>query len=236
MKNETLNIPGLLNSARPFNPHRSAKTGRYRLIPWRISLKTQTRLGLIASIIVAPGLLGHAMAQVAALPNVTLVQITGPGSAYPTEHLSLCYSKLDYPYTPEDPGGTEEGSFVPKEKATVTLRIVDITTGAEKVKNVILLTPGILPSDPCVEFVVPAVTTTSTSSVDASIESAATTVAPASTPAYVGVVSVSSQPLPPSAVTSSLQIFTPGVNGLPTNVRFIPPAVTCPANDYPCAY
>jgi hypothetical protein len=231
MKNETLNIPRLLNAANPTSSQSGIRAQRCRFFPWSRSMKTLIRLALIASSILVPGLLDRALAQIV-LPEVTLVQVSGPGSAYPTEHLSFCYSKLDYPYTPENAGGTEEGSFAPKRKATVTLRIVDITTGVEKVKKVILVTPGALPPDPCVEYIVPAVTSTSTAS---SIGSAAAAT-PASTPAYIGVVSISSGLIPPSAVTSSLQIFTPSANGLPTNVRFIPPAVTCPADGYPCAY
>jgi hypothetical protein len=224
MTNEALAIPRLLMAADPSNSPLDSGMEKVRLRPWGGSMKNWIRLALIASSMIVPGLVGRGAAQIA-LPSITFVQVSGPGSAYPTEHLSFCYTRLDYPYTPEDPGGSEEGAFVPRAKATVTLRIVDATTGAEKAKKVLAVTPGALPSDPCVEFVVPAVV--STASVIASV-------APASTPVYIGVVSVSSQPLPPSAVSSSLQIFAVGQNGLPTNVRVIPPAVTCPANDFPC--
>jgi hypothetical protein len=189
--------------------------------------KTTLRsLALIAAGVIVPGPVARGVAQIA-LPEATLVQISGPGSAYPTEHISLCYEKVDYPYTPENPGGSEEGSFVARKKATVTLRIIEAHTGMVRAKKVIAVTPGALPSDPCVEYVVP--TIVSTASLTASA-------LPTSTPTYIGVVSISGQPLPPSVVTSSLQIFTLGQNGLPANGRFIPPTVTCPANDYPCAY
>ena len=193
-------------------------------------MKKQTfsiRLALIASSVICPGLLDRAMAQIA-VPNATLVQVTGPAFAFPNEHLSLCFAKLDYPYTPEDPGGATEGSsFIARKKATVTLRIIDSTTGTEKVKKVVTVTPPALPSDPCVEFVVPAVTTTSTSVTTAAVIT--------TSPVYIGVVSVSSEPVPPSAVSSSLQIFTPTLTGTPANFRVIPTAVTCPYNEY-CAY
>ena len=197
------------------------------------SWKSQVRLALIVASIAFCGLLDRAVAQVV-IPNVTLVQISGPGHAYPTEILSLCYAKLDYPYTPENRGSSESGgeSFAPKKAAKVTLRIVEMTTGTEVAKNVIFVAPGALPADPCAEYVVPAATTTSTARSNGS----AVTV-PASTPAYIGIVSVSSEPVPPSAVTSSFQIYTLGADGLPVSPRVIPPSVTCPADDFvPCSY
>jgi len=227
MESKTLTIPGLPHAAVPSNsrPHTQAKG--CRLLPWR----NQIRLALIAASVTVCVFQGRAVAQVA-LPTFTLVQVSGPAQAYPTEQISLCYSALDYPYVPENSGGSSEsggGSFSPKKAKTVTLRIVDAGSHSEVAKKVISVAPGALPGDPCLEYVVPAATTTSSGL------SAISVTLPA-TPAYIGVVSVSSQPLPPSAVSSSLQIFTLGPNGLPVNPRIVPPSVTCPADQYPCSY
>jgi hypothetical protein len=211
----------------PGGSNATTTTPQRRILPWRGTVKAQIRLTVIAASIIVPGPVARAVAQVA-VPEPIFVQLSGPGSAHPTEHVSFCYQKVDYPYTPENRGDNEEGAFVARKKATVTLRIIEAHTGIVRAKKVIAVTPGALPSDPCVEYVVPAV---------ASIASLIGAVPPAATPAsYIGVVSVSGQPLPPSVVTSSLQIFTLGQNGLPSNVRIIPPVVTCPANDYPCVY
>ena len=227
MESKTLTIPGLPHAAVPSHSQPDMQARGRRLLPWR----NQIRLALIIACIAVCALHDRAAAQIA-LPTFTLVQISGPAQAYPTEQLSLCYSSLDYPYVPENSGGSSEsggGSFSPKKAKTVTLRIVDAGSHSEVAKKVISVTPGALPSDPCLEYVVPAATTTSTGL------SAASITLP-STPAYIGVVSVSSQPLPPSAVSSSLQIFALGANGLPVNPRIVPPSVTCPADEYPCSY
>jgi hypothetical protein len=190
------------------------------------------RWALIATCIALPGLLDRAYAQVA--PGVgTLVQITGPALANPGEHLSFCFQRVEFKYTSTNPVDVGH-SLVKDQPGTATLRIVDAVTGAEKAKKDIALpvegSPA-LPSDPCVEYVVPVV---STSSVVTSILSPAPA---ASAPAiYIGVVSVSSQPLPPGvAPVSSLDIFTP-IFGIPANIRHVPNGPTCPPGEYPCVY
>lgn len=195
-------------------------------------MTNQIRLALIATSIAACGLPHRALAQVA-VPDVTLVQIFGPGHAYPTEHVSLCFSRLDYPYVPENRGGSGGDSFVPKKAATVTLRIVEMTTGTEVAKNVISVTPGALPGDPCIEYVVPSSTT--------STALPASLIGGGSTPAYIGLVSDKHKDWflenePPSAVTASFQIFALGADGLPVNPRVIPASVTCQADAFPCSY
>ena len=197
-------------------------------------MKNHIRLAFITTSIAVCALHGRAVAQIG-LPPITLVQISGPAQAYPTEQLSLCYAGLDWTYTPENRNGSN-GSFLPKKKATVTLRIVDAGSRSELGKKVISITPEALPGDPCLQYVVPAASATSTGAAASSIGSAASS-DPPSTPAYIGILSVSSQPFPPSAASSSLQIFALGANGLPANPRVVPPSVTCPADDLlTCAY
>jgi hypothetical protein len=116
--------------------------------------------------------------------------------------------------------------------STATLRILDAITGAEKVKKDVSFpvegSPA-LPSDPCVEYVIPTVSSTTA----ALIAAPAPAIAPA---VYIGVVSVSSEPVPPGvAPVSSLDIFTP-IFGVPANIRHIVPSVTCPPSDTPCVY
>ncbi|MBV9267685.1 MAG: hypothetical protein JO061_16065, partial [Acidobacteriaceae bacterium] len=168
----------------------------------------------------------------------TLVQVSGPAKAFPTEQVSLCYSSLEYPYVPENRGGSSEsgeGFFLPRKKASVTLRIIRADDHTEVAKKMISVTPGALPGDPCLEYVVPAAIISSTGSADSSIAADLVSALP-STAAYIGVVSISAQPLPPSAVSSSMQIFALGPNGLPVNPRVVPPSVTCPADEFPCSY
>jgi hypothetical protein len=190
------------------------------------------RWALIATCIALPGLLNRADAQVA--PSVgTFVQITGPALANPGEHLSFCFQKVEFKYTSQNPVDVGH-SLVKGEPGTATLRIVDAVTGAEKARKDITLpvegSPA-LPPDPCVKYVVPAV---SASSFTTSILSPTPA---ASAPAiYIGVVSVSSQTLPPGvAPVSSLDIFTP-IFGIPTNIRHVSNGPTCPPGEYPCVY
>lgn len=122
--------------------------------------------------------------------------------------------------------------LIEQKPSAATLRIVDARTGAEKAKKDIMLpvdgSPA-LPPDPCVEFVVPAVTASP----------GTTSIFPpgATAPAiYIGVVSVSSEPVPPGvSVVSSLDIFLP-VFGIATNIRHVVPSVTCPPGEFPCVY
>jgi len=191
-------------------------------------MKKRMRLALIASSIVIPGLLDRAVAQpVPALS--TFVQVTGPASGYPQEHIALCYSKIEWKTLPQTPGNPVVGTSL-GSPGTLTLQILDAGTGAEKAKKQIgLPVTTALPPDPCLEYVIPAAVTTSVIGFEVGA-------AAASPPVYIGVVSLNPQPLPPAAVISSLEVFTPGPNGIPTNIRHIPPAVTCPAGESPCVY
>jgi hypothetical protein len=166
----------------------------------------------------------------------TIVQITGPASASPGEHVSFCYQSVKYNYTPQNPSQNpvEVGhSFAKDKPASATLRILDGITGEEKAKKQIMLpvsgSPA-LPSDPCVEFVVPALTS--------SLITSTSIAAPGATAhaIFLGVVSVSSEPVPPGAApVSSLEVFLP-VFGVPTNVRHVATSVTCPSADRACVF
>lgn len=197
-------------------------------------MKTRIPSAFVAVSIVSLGLIGRAAAQVAPDPpptTGTLVQIAGPASGYPNEHVVFCFTKVKPRYTPENPVDVGH-SQVPEKPDSATLVIIDAFTGAEKAKKQITLpvagSPA-LPSDPCVEYVVPA-------SVASSTIGFVEVTAIASPQMLIGVVSVSSEPVPPAAVTSSLEIFTPGPFGIPLNIRHIPPIVTCPSGETPCVY
>jgi hypothetical protein len=233
MNNETSNPSAFPNAGIPTNLQLDIQPRRCARLSWRI----QVRLVLIAATATVFALNERAAAQIA-LPTVTLVQVAGPGNGYPTEQVSFCFSKIDWKYTPENNGPSESGEsfFLPKKKANVMLRIIDESTGHEVAKKSIAITPGALPSDPCVRFVVPAITPTSTALASLSIGVEAIGVPAVLSTPYIGVVSVSSQPVPPSIVTSSLEIFSLGANGLPVNPRVIPSSVTCPADEFPCSY
>ena len=196
---------------------REIRSRIYKLMRW----------ASVASSIAIPGLLNHSAAQVV---TGTLVQVTGPALASPGEHISFCFQSIKYNYTPQNPpqSPVDVGhSLVVGGPVIATLRILDGVTGSVKAsKDVSFPVAGspALPSDPCVEFAVPVT----------SVSSAAAIATPPSI--YIGVVSVSSQPLPPGAApNSSFDIFTP-IFGIPTNIRHIVPGPTCPPGEYPCVY
>jgi len=233
MNNETFNTAAFPNAGIPSNLQLDIQPRRCARLSWRVPV----RLALIAAIVTVCASHERAAAQIA-LPTVTLVQVAGPGNAYPTEQVSFCFSKIDWKYTPENNGPSEsgEGFFLPKKNANVTLRIIDESTGHEVAKKTMAITPGALPSDPCVRFVVPAITSSSAAFASSSIGVEAVGVPTVLSTPYIGVVSVSSEPVPPSIVISSLEIFSLGANGLPVNPRVIPSSVTCPADEFPCSY
>jgi hypothetical protein len=192
---------------------------------------------LVIASFTIPGLLKTAAAQVGP-PTDTFVQVIGPAQASPGEHLSFCFQRVKYKYTPQNPsqGPVDVGHALSKDKPdTATLRILDGITGAEKAKKDITFpvegSPA-LPSDPCVEFVVPVVAASSTAT--AIIFPPPVAAAPM---IFIGVVSVSSEPVPPlpPGVTqlSSLDIYVP-VFGIPTNVRHVATSATCPSSGSPC--
>jgi len=193
-------------------------------------MEKQIPVAVIAAIAFVCGQPERASAQVAPNPN-TLVQISGPALGLPGETLQICYQRVQPTYVPQNP--VDVGHSQAKERPdAVTLLILDAVTGAQKArKDFTLPVPGspALPSDPCVTYPIPAVTATAT---------IGTTVItpPGAPPIYLGVVSVSSTLLPTSADISSLEIYTPGSNGTPTNIRHITPAATCQSGLLPCAY
>src|SRR5215472_4012167 len=166
MNNETFNTAAFPNAGIPSNLQLDIQPRRCARLSWRVPV----RLALIAAIVTVCASHERAAAQIA-LPTVTLVQVAGPGNAYPTEQVSFCFSKIDWKYTPENNGPSEsgEGFFLPKKNANVTLRIIDESTGHEVAKKSMAITPGALPSDPCVRFVVPAITSSSAAFASSSI-------------------------------------------------------------------
>jgi hypothetical protein len=189
-----------------------------------LTMKKRIWLAVVASSIV-PGLVDRAVAQ--PISALTTTQITGPALANLGDHLIVCmnFSKVNFRYTSQ-----------------VQMQILNSVTGAVLTQKQFTVQPAgstALPPDPCLEYVIPAAVTTSTIGSEAA--------APAVRPIYIGLVSlnpqplppdtaVSSQPLPPGTVISSLHVFTPGLFGVPTNIRYIPPVVTCPPGEEPCVY
>ena len=192
---------------------------------------------MIASFTI-PGLLKTVAAQVGP-PTDTFVQVIGPALASPGEHVSFCFQRIKYNYTPQNPSQSpvSVGHSLAKDKPdTATLRILDGVTGAEKAKKDVTFpvegSPA-LPSDPCVEFVVPALAASPTGT------AIVFPPVPAAPMIFIGVVSVSSEPVPPlpPGVTqlSSLDIYLP-VFGIPTDLRHVATSATCPSSGSPCVF
>ncbi len=178
----------------------------------------------LAFAIAIPALLNHAAAQVA---TNTFVQVTGPALAFPGEQISFCFQQIKFNYTAQSPQNPADvgHSQVPEKPQTATLRLLDAITGivvAQKDVTFPVAGSPALPSDPCVDYTIPA--TADTGAVADRHKD------------WIGVVSISGQPLPPGAApNSSFDIFTP-VFGFPTNVRHIAPGPTCPTSSAPCVY
>jgi hypothetical protein len=188
-------------------------------------MKKRISLALIASSMVVPGLLDRAVAQ--PVPALTTTQISGPALAVSGEHLLFC---MDGHHIMPSEATTATLQIVSSISTTATLQIVNSITGGVVAQKILSLVSGAaLPPDPCVEFVVPAPIVT--------FSSASTTAVglTASRSLYTGVISLNPQPLPRGLLTS-LQVFTPGFGGIPFNVRYVPPSVTCPPGEEPCVY
>jgi hypothetical protein len=208
-------------------------------------MKMQVRLALIAPSMLVTALLPRAVAQVA-LPDI-FVQVTSAGLGYPGETVSFCFSTVRVSYNSQNQTETDVGYSLDKQKPGVaTLQIINADTHSKVAeKDVTLPPPGSpeLPSDPCVQYNIP-LAVTSSSLICASCPPAS------SASAYIGLVSVSSEPVPPTtgsaevssepvppvSVVSSLEIFTLGTNGFPQNVRHISSSSTCPSLQGPCLY
>lgn len=162
------------------------------------------------------GSLQQAFAQGPALAPV--MRSSGPILAAGGETILLCAAnnQLAGVLPPSPTAAAEVTSAEAVTSLNVTLQIVNGINGAILAQSQVTLQPlgsSAAPPDPCVNYVVPAAT-----------------FAP-SADLFVARILLNPQPLPPGicrahALSVSLQVYTPGSNGSPTNIRaiaFTPP-------------
>ena len=174
--------------------------------------KFMNPLAGMAAVLVLPALTGasqRAFAQAFTPPPV--VRSSGPILAAGGETLLVCVANNQAVPTSTAPATAAMTSAAVTIPLSVTLQILNGVTGAVLAQAQISPPPlgsTFTPPDPCVNYVVPAAT-----------------FAP-STNLFLVRIALNPQPLPPGlcalhSVSASVQVFTAGPTGNPTNIRAI---------------